>query len=116
PDPFAVLAVDDVFHPPGVLEIPLHCLSQAGGKRLLGCPAQLALNLAAVYRIASIVPGPVLYICNQPAVRRSLRLQLIQRAAKYVYDVYVLLLVQPANVVGLTGAAAGQYRQDCFAM
>jgi hypothetical protein len=52
-----------------VVEVPAHGLAQAGLEGLLRPPAELALDLARVDRVAPVVAGPVGDVRDEAAVR-----------------------------------------------
>ena len=54
-----ILLVTDRLPPPGVVEIPLNGLADAGLESFLRRPAQLAAQLGGVDGVASIVAGAV---------------------------------------------------------
>src|SRR5262249_16130058 len=55
--PVAILSTGHMLHPRLIVEVPLDGCSDARLKRLRRPPAQLALDLGAVYSVASIVSG-----------------------------------------------------------
>ena len=57
--PLAVGAALHVGDPVGVVEVPLHGLADAGLEGLGRAPAELALDLARVDRVAPVVAGAV---------------------------------------------------------
>src|SRR3546814_15055348 len=60
PQPVAGIApVADRRPPPAIVEIPVDRLREPAGKALLRPPAQLALDLRRVDRVAPVVPRPV---------------------------------------------------------
>src|SRR5690606_1761292 len=103
--PLPVLATRDAFHPLGVVEEPLHRLAQPRLERLLRPPAELALDLARVDRVAAVVSGPVLHERDELVVARATRArtQLVEDPADRADDLEVRLLVPPADVVRLAG-------------
>src|SRR5262245_36611948 len=60
-------AAAGLFHPRRVVLVPPHRLGQAALPRLRRPPAQLALDLARVDRVAAVVAGPVLHEADQGA-------------------------------------------------
>src|SRR3546814_1829255 len=74
PQPVAGIApVADRRPPPAIVEIPVDRLREPAGKALLRPPAQLALDLRRVDRVAPVVPRPVGDEANQIAPRPPAR-------------------------------------------
>jgi hypothetical protein len=96
-----------------VVEVPAHGLAQAALEGLLRPPAELALDLARVDRVAPVVAGPVGDVRDQAAVRTwRIGSHLVEQGADGLDDLDVRLLVPAADVVGLADAAARQHLAD----
>ena len=112
-EPVAIGAGLHPLDPAGMVEIPAHGLAQAALERLLGPPAELALDLARVDRVASVVAGPVGHVLDQAEVRAlGIGPHLVEQGADGLDDLDVRLLVPAADVVGLADPAARQHLAD----
>src|SRR5688572_20375385 len=103
-----IAAVQDALPPGAVFEIPVNRLLESRRKRLLRPPAERALDLAGIDRVAAVVPGAILYERDQgleAVTRLTWRGRGVENAANLPNDIYVALLVVPADVVGLARPA-----------
>src|SRR3546814_9853341 len=104
PQPVAGIApVADRRPPPAIVEIPVDRLREPAGKALLRPPAQLALDLRRVDRVAPVVPRPVGDEANQIAPRPPARRRhaLVEQVADRLDHLKVGALLAPADLVAL---------------
>jgi len=110
-EPVAVIAAHDVIDPFGVIQVPLHRFADTGFECLGRLPAQFALELARVDRVASIVARTVFDERDLGGVRLTIgaRLEFIQNGADRVHDFQVGLFIPAAHVVGFAELAAFEH-------
>src|SRR5207302_3532103 len=83
-----------------VIEVPAHGLANAGGEGLPRRPAELALDLGGIDRIAPVVAEPVLHEGDEVGVFALLAGQrFLKKIADGLDDLVVELLAIPAGVV-----------------
>ena len=97
----------DVIHPLLVVEIPAHGLFDAFLELEGGLPAQFVLELGGVDSVAQVVPGAVGHIGDE-LLAGAFRVaeQAVHGLDDHLHDVYVLPLIEAADVVGIAGFAA----------
>src|SRR6267143_1735694 len=101
--PIAVRTAGHALHPVRVVEVPCHGLADAARERLPRAPAQLALDLAGIHRVAPVMAGAILHEGDLCGVGLAVRPgpQLVQDAADGLNHLEVGLLVPPADVIDL---------------
>ena len=104
----------DLVAPGAILQVPSDGLGEARFERLQGLPAELALQLGAVDRVAAVVAGPVGHVGDLCGVAFTVgaRCLRVEQRADAPDDVEVGPLVDAADIVGLTGATALEHRPD----
>lgn len=101
-----VFAAGDSVHPLLVVQIPAHGLFYAFFELQARFPAQLVLQLVAVYGIAQVVPLAVGHVSYQ-FLRGAFRIaqQAVHRFYDYLDKVYILPFVETADVVRVSRLA-----------
>ena len=113
-DPVLVGAAGDVGNPGLVVEIPLHCLADAGLEGLGRLPAEFPFELAGVDGVATVVAGAVLHVGNLFLVRFAVGTwaEFVEDGAQGMDDVKVGHFVPAADVVDLAHPARLQHAAD----
>src|ERR1700691_5665617 len=93
--------------PPLVVEIPTHRLLDAALERFARAPAELALELGGVDRIAEIVPGPIGDEGNEGVVRACPRAKIIEDSANAPHHIDVAPFVATPDIVFFADPPAG---------
>lgn len=71
PRPLQIICISShQLKPVDVVEVPLHDFLEAAGEVFIGRPAEVALDLGGIDRIAVVVAGTIGHEGNQIAVRR----------------------------------------------
>src|SRR5437016_13467516 len=110
-NPVAIASGCDFLHPGIIFQIPPHGLSNAALERLTRLPAQVALNLSGIHRVAAIVAGAILHERDQISVRHNwiALARLVAKRAERLPERDVPPVIPTPHVAGLSGLQRMKY-------
>ena len=107
-NPLFVCPAGDIFHPSLVFQIPKNCLPHSAFKCFPWLPANLAMDLATINRVPSVVSRSVFHVGDQLVILGVLWSDLLQNGTNCPDDFKVGFLARPTNIVGFPNSAFGQ--------